>query len=73
MIVIISFLIGEEEVDVRNCKDGNYIGNYKLMRVGRYDIEVKVNGWLLIDSFWIVNVTLYFYKVVRLRGLYGEI
>ena len=66
--VTISSPSGEEELDVRNCKDGNYTANYKPRRVGQHDIEVKVNGLPLTDSPWIVNVTPHPYKVMESKG-----
>ena len=66
--VTISSPSEEEEVDVRNCNDGDYTASYKPRRVGHHDIEVKVNGMPLTESPWIVNVTPHPYKMMRSKG-----
>lgn len=71
--VTISSPSGEEEMDVRNCKDGDYTANYKPRRVGQHNIEIKVNGLPLPDSPWIVNVMPHPYKVMRSVGSNAQI
>ena len=71
--VTISSRSGEEEVDIRNGKDGDYTAKYKPRRVGQHSINVKVNGLPLTDSPWIVNVTPHPYKVMRSQGSHAQI
>ena len=70
--VTISSSSGQEEVDVRNGKGGNYTAKYKPRRVGQHNIDIKVNGFPLTDSPWIVNVTPHPYKVIRSQGSYAQ-
>ena len=71
--VTISCPSGEEEVGVRNCKDGDYAVKYKPRTVGQHNIEVKVNGFPLTDGPWIVNVMPHPYKVMRSVELHAQI
>ena len=71
--VTISSPSGEEEVDVRHCKDGDYTASYKPQRAGQHNIEVKVNGLPLTDSPWIVIVMPHPYKVMRSMGSNAQI
>ena len=63
--VIISSPTGEEEVDIRDGKEGNYTVHYTPTSVSRHSIRIEVNGWPLTGSPWIVNMTPHCYKVVR--------
>ncbi len=53
--VTINSPTGEEEMDVEDCRDGNYTVHYKPTRVGRHDVQIEVNGWPLTGSPWSVN------------------
>ena len=66
--VTISSPTGEEEVHVRDCKDGNYTVHYKPTSVSRHDVRIEVNGWPLTGSPWSVNMTPHCYKVVLSHG-----
>ena len=69
--VIISSPTGEEEVDIKESKDGNYTVQYKPTCVGRHEVRIEVNGWPLTGSPWSANVTPHCYKVAFSRGSLG--
>lgn len=68
---IISSPTGKEEVQIRDCKDGNYTAHYQPKDFGRHDVQVEINGWPLTGSPWIVDVKPHHYKVVSSCGSYG--
>ena len=71
LAVTISSATGkEEEVDITDCKDGNYAVHYKPTSVGRHDVRIEVNGWPLTGSPWSINVSPHRYKVVLSCGPY---
>ena len=70
--VTISSPTGEEEVQITDCKDGNYTVNYKPKIVGRHDIAIDVNGWSLTGSPWRVDVKPHQYRVVKSCGSRGK-
>ena len=63
---------GEEEVQITDCKNGNYTVHYKPKSVGRHDVAIDVNGWPLTGSPWRVDVKPHQYKVVKSCGSGGE-
>ncbi len=67
--VIISSPTREEEVYIRDCKDGNYTVRYKPTSVSLHNVRIEVNGWPLTGSPWSVNMEPHCYKVVLSRGL----
>ena len=56
---------GEEEVQITDCKDGNYTVHYKPKSVGRHHVAIEINGWPLTGSPWRVDVKPHQYKVVK--------
>ena len=70
--VTISSPTGEEEVQITDCKDGNYAVHYKPKSVGRHDVAIDVNGWPLTGSPWRVDVKPHQYKVVNSCGSRGK-
>ena len=70
--VTISSPTGEEEIQVTDCKDGNYTVHYKPKSVGRHDVAIEINGWPLTGSPWRVNVKPYQYKMVKSCGSHGK-
>ena len=70
--VAISSPTGEEEVQITDCKDGNYRVHYKPNSVGRHDITVGINGWPLTGSPWRVDVKPHQYKLVKSCGSRGK-
>ena len=70
--VTISSPTGEEEVQITDCKDGNYTVHYKPRSVGRHDVAIDVNGWPLTGSPWRVDVKPHQYKVVNSCGSRGK-
>lgn len=66
--VTVSSQTGDEEVQVVDCKDGQYRVCYKPKSVGRHDIEIRVNGCPLTGSPWKVEVRPHQYKVVISSG-----
>ena len=70
--VTISSPTGEEEVQITDCKDGNYAVHYKPKSVGRHDVAIEINGWPLTGSPWRVDVKPHQYKVVKSCGSRGE-
>ncbi|KAL9954860.1 hypothetical protein ACROYT_G042445 [Oculina patagonica] len=67
--VTISSSTGEEEMNVEDCKDGNYTVRYKPTSVSLHNVRIEVNGWPLTGSPWSVNMEPHCYKVVLSRGL----
>ena len=63
--VTISSPTGEEELQITDCKDGNYTVQYKPKSVGRHDVEIEINGWPLTGSPWRVDVKPHQYKLVK--------
>ena len=70
--VTISSPTGEEEVQISDCKDGNYTVHYKPKSVGRHDVAIEINGWPLTGSPWRVDVKPHQYKVVKSCGSRGK-
>ena len=70
--VTISSPTGEEEVQITDCKDGNYTVHYKPKSIGRHDVAIEINGWPLTDSPWRVDVKPHQYKVVKSCGSRGK-
>ena len=70
--VTISSPTGEEEVQITDCKDGNYTVHYKPKSIGRHDVAIGINGWPLTGSPWRVDVKPHQYKVVKWCGSPGE-
>ena len=70
--VTISSPTGEEEIQITDCKDGNYTVHYKPKSVGRHDVAIDINGWPLTGSPWRVNVKPHQYKVVKSCGSRGK-
>ena len=70
--VTISSPTGEEEVQITDCKDGNYTVHYKPKSVGRRDVAIEINGWPLTGSPWRVDVKPHQYKVVKSCGSRGK-
>ena len=70
--VTISSPTGEEEVQITDCKDGNYTVQYKAKSVGLHDVEIEINGWPLTGSPWRVDVKPHQYKVVKSCGSRGK-
>ena len=70
--VTISSRTGEEEIQITDCKDGNYTVHYKPKSVGRHDVAIEVNGWPLTGSPWRVDVKPHQYKVVKSCGSRGK-
>ncbi len=70
--VTISSSTGEEEVDVEDCKDGNYTVSYKPTSVGRHDVQIAVHGWPLTGSPWSINVSPHRYEVVSSCGPFED-
>ena len=70
--VTISSPTGEEEVQITDCKDGNYAVHYKPKSVGRHDVAIEINGWPLTGSPWRVDVKPHQYKVVKTCGSRGK-
>ena len=66
--VIIRSPTGEEEVQITDCKDGNYTVHYKPKSVGRHDVAVEVNGWPLTGSPWRVDMKPHQYKRIMSCG-----
>ena len=66
--VTISSPTREVEVQITDCKDGNYAVHYKPKSVGRHDVAIDLNGWPLTGSPWRVNVKPHQYKVVKSCG-----
>ncbi len=67
--VTISSSTGEEEMNVEDCKDGNYTVRYKPTSVSRHNVRTEVNGWPLTGSPWSMNVSAHRYKVLLSCGL----
>ena len=70
--VTISSPTGEEEVQITDCKDGNYTVQYKAKSVGLHDVEIEINGWPLTGSPWRVDVKPHQYKMVKSCGSRGK-
>ena len=70
--VTISSPTGEEEIQMRDCKDGVYIVHYMPKSVGQHNVTIQVNGWPLSGSPWRVNVTPHHYRVVMSLGSRGK-
>ena len=70
--VTISSPTGEEEIQITDCKDGNYTVQYKPKSVGRHDVAIEINGWPLTGSPWRVDVKPHQYKVVKSCGPRGK-
>ena len=70
--VTISSPTGEEEVQITDCKNGDYTVHYKPKSIGRHDVAIEINGWPLTGSPWRVDVKPHQYKVVKSCGSYGK-
>ena len=70
--VTISSPTGEEEVQMRDCKDGIYIVHYMPKSAGQHDVSIEVNGWPLTGSPWRVHVTPHRYREVMSLGSRGK-